>query len=206
MKLDIYDFRNFIKICKSNIKYNTLAMKLNQSPVQFSKIFSEKLDYDFFKDFFNKESSRLFEELGAFIDKIEHVGSTSIKNMCGTKIPDAIIFLKPDIEFNNEIFKKFINIGYNFMSMAYHITPNDVWLSRKNENDEKYLGFVIHVMNFEDKNSEKLIGFRDLCNKNEDTRLEYYEKKMSLFKSNEGFMNYKMNKMPKNFLEKYKNK
>ena len=109
----------------------------------------------------------------AFID---HVGSTSIKNIKSKPIIDILI------QTNNlEDFIKFTesNIESKIYTVKKEPTRGGDYLIRKEE--EGKLKALIHVYKTNDINAEKLIMFRDYLNNHEEEKKKYENLKISLY-------------------------
>ena len=58
--------------------------------------------------------------------KWEHVGSTSIKGMPGSLMPDALLII-PEFPPSKAVIQAFLDSSYYFSSSAFHLDIRDLW-------------------------------------------------------------------------------
>ena len=138
----------------------------------------ELMDYrDDYKDIYNEEKDNLLKIYKDKIFKIDHVGSTSIKNIKSKPIIDILI-QTDDLDD----FKKFTetNIEGDIYTVKKEPTLGGDYLIRKEE-DGKVKAFI-HVYKTGDMNGITSIMFRDYLNSHEDERKNYEKLKLKLYK------------------------
>ena len=136
----------------------------------------EILDYqDNYPMIYEEEKNNLLNIYQDKIRNIEHVGSTSIKDIKSKPIID--IMIETD-DLNN--FKEFTEssvIGENYNVRYGSATPD--YLVRRVENDT--VKAYIHVYQTGDINAKRLVLFRDYLNTHEDERKRYEDLKIDLY-------------------------
>ena len=137
----------------------------------------ELMDYqDNYTDIYNKEKDNLLKIYKDKIFKIDHVGSTSIKNIKSKPIIDILI------QTNDlDDFKKFTetNLEGDIYTVKKEPTLGGDYLIRKEE-DGKVKAFI-HVYKTGDMNGITSIMFRDYINNHEDERKKYEQLKIELY-------------------------
>jgi len=120
-----------------------------------------------------EEISTIVSEMGKeFLSKLpesqrscaswEHVGSTSIKGMPGTKMPDALLLL-PSFPPTKEVVKAFLDLGYYF-SMVAPLDPKDIWFVYIfTEGVLKYHKMMVHCVTADNNAAKMLLDTRDMC-------------------------------------------
>lgn len=141
-------------------------------------------DYEKNIKFFKKIKQELLAGLTA-TKKIEHVGSTAIKNMYGKNILDILVGVETSGDFD-VTFKELENLGYfastNFSSDIYHF-----FASRVEETGD---GDVhIHLCLTNTDRYEDFVVLRDYLRKNPSEAKAYSDFKLSLI--NAGFIERK---------------
>jgi len=125
----------------------------------------------------------------------EHVGSTAIKGMPGTKFPDALLIL-PEFPPSKNVIQAFLDCGYYF-SQSSHLDTRDLWFFYVfTDGILKHHKLTVHVTLEDNKAGKILRATRDMCN-NEEWAFEDYKKaKIEGAKKAEtgGFMDYKKTK------------
>ena len=137
----------------------------------------ELMDYrDDYKDIYNEEKDNLLKIYKDKIFKIDHVGSTSIKNIKSKPIIDILIQtndLDDFIKFTES------NIEGDIYTVKKEPTLGGDYLIRKEE-DGKVKAFI-HVYKTGDMNGITSIMFRDYLNSHEDERKNYEKLKLELY-------------------------
>lgn len=149
--------------------------------VGLKKGYVELMDYqEDYPTIYEKEKEELLRIYKDRIALIEHVGSTSIKDIKSKPIIDILIFTN-DIED----FKQFTesNVEGDIYTVKKEPTKGGDYLIRKEE-DGKVKAFI-HVYNIGDNRGNRSIVFRDYLNTHEEERIRYNELKISLCKSNQ---------------------
>jgi len=126
--------------------------------------------------------------------KWEHVGSTSIKGMPGTMMPDSLIIV-PEFPPSKGVIQALLDLGYYFSSSAA-LDLQDLWWMRPfTEGFLKDHKLVIHIVTEDNRAGKILRDTRDMCNSEEWAFNDYKEAKLSAYKAADGtFKNYKMGK------------
>lgn len=137
----------------------------------------ELMDYrEDYKDIYNLEKENLLKIYKDKIFKIDHVGSTSIKNIKSKPIIDILI------QTNDlDDFIKFTEAnveGYTY-TVKKEPTLGGDYLIRKEE-DGKVKAFI-HVYKTGDMNGITSIMFRDYLNSHEDEKKRYEKLKLELY-------------------------
>lgn len=138
----------------------------------------EILDYrEDYARIYEKEKDNLLKIYKDKIKKIDHVGSTSIKNIKSKPIIDILI-QTDDLDD----FKKFTeeNVESDIYTIKKEPTMGGDYLIRKEENNK--VKAFIHVYQTGDMNGITSIMFRDYLNKHEDEKKRYEELKIALYK------------------------
>ena len=138
----------------------------------------EILDYrEDYTRIYEKEKDNLLKIYKDKIKKIDHVGSTSIKNIKSKPIIDILI-QTDDLDD----FKKFTeeNVESDIYTIKKEPTMGGDYLIRKEENNK--VKAFIHVYQTGDMNGITSIMFRDYLNKHEDEKKRYEELKIALYK------------------------
>lgn len=139
----------------------------------------------------------------------EHVGSTSIKGMPGTMMPDALI-ITPEFPPSKAVIQALLDCGYYFSSSAALDQKDLWWMKVFTDGLLKDHKLVVHIVTEDNVAAKILRATRDMCNSEEWAFNDYKEAKMSAYKDSDGqFKNYKMGKGKQSKLlamlrEKYK--
>ena len=137
----------------------------------------EIMDYrDDYPKIYEEEKEELLKLYGSKIHRVEHVGSTSIKDIKSKPIIDIMIetddldgfisYTESDIEGDTYTVKKEPTAGGDY-------------LIRKEE-DGKVKAFI-HVYKTDDPNALSLVLFRDYLNNHEEERKRYDDLKIELY-------------------------
>eukprot|EP00088_Acartia_fossae_P024643 TRINITY_DN25555_c0_g1_i2.p1 TRINITY_DN25555_c0_g1~~TRINITY_DN25555_c0_g1_i2.p1 ORF type:complete len:218 (-),score=68.54 TRINITY_DN25555_c0_g1_i2:156-809(-) len=125
----------------------------------------------------------------------EHVGSTSIKGMPGTKFPDALLIL-PSFPPSKNVIQAFLDCGYYF-SQSSHLDTRDLWFFFVfTEGILKYHKLTVHVTLEDNKAGKILRATRDMCRSEQWAFDDYKNAKVEAARAIEagGFMDYKKGK------------
>ena len=137
----------------------------------------EIMDYsEDYAEIYEKEKQELLKTFGDKIKIIDHVGSTSIKNIKSKPIIDILI-QTDDLED----FKQFTesNVEGETYTVKKEPTMGGDYLIRKEE-DGKVKAFI-HVYKTGDMNGITSIMFRDYINSHDDEKKRYEELKIELY-------------------------
>lgn len=131
-------------------------------------------NYELFKSLFEKEKAYLESIFKKNTFKIEHVGSTSVKNLLSKPVVDIAIGVD---DLNS--FKKY----YSLLNKRYTITENrekeEILLVKENEKETFCL---IHVLDIKSNRYTNMIKFRDILINNLDILKKYENLKIDLAK------------------------
>ena len=145
--------------------------------VGLKKGYLELMDYQTnYPDIYEKEKEELLRIYKDRIKQIDHVGSTSIKDIVSKPIID--ITIQTD---DLDDFKKFTesNVEGETYTVKKEPTMGGDYLIRKEE-DGKVKAFI-HVYKTGDMNGLATIMFRDYMNNHEDEKKRYEKLKMDLY-------------------------
>ena len=138
----------------------------------------EIMDYrEDYAKIYEKEKENLLKIYKDKISSIEHVGSTSIKNIKSKPIVDILVQtddLEDFIKFTES------NVEGDIYTVKKEPTLGGDYLIRKEE-DGKVKAFI-HVYKTGDMNGITSIMFRDYMNSHEDEKKHYEELKIELYK------------------------
>ena len=122
----------------------------------------------------------------------EHVGSTSIEGMPGTKFPDALLII-PEFPPSKPIIQGFLDCGYYF-SRASPLDARDLWFFYIFEDGiRKHHKLTVHVVTEDNKGGKILRETRDMCRNEEWAFEDYKAAKIEASKAGD-FIGYKMGK------------
>lgn len=131
-------------------------------------------NYELFKSLFEKEKAYLESVFKENTFKIEHVGSTAVKNLLSKPVVDIAIGVD---DLNS--FKKY----YSLLNKRYTITENrekeEILLVKENEKETFCL---IHVLDIKSNRYTNMIKFRDILINNLDILKKYENLKIDLSK------------------------
>lgn len=131
-------------------------------------------NYELFKSLFEKEKAYLESIFKKNTFKIEHVGSTSVKNLLSKPVVDIAIGVD---ELNS--FKKY----YSLLNKRYTITEQkekeEILLVKENKKETFCL---IHVLDIKSNRYTNMIKFRDILINNLDILKKYENLKIDLAK------------------------
>lgn len=131
-------------------------------------------NYELFKILFEKEKAYLESVFKENTFKIEHVGSTAVKNLLSKPVVDIAIGVD---DLNS--FKKY----YSLLNKRYTITENlekeEILLVKENEKETFCL---IHVLFVNSERYTNMIKFRDILINNGDILKKYENLKIDLAK------------------------
>ena len=150
--------------------------------VGLKKGYLELMDYrNDYTEIYEKERDNLLKIYKDKIKQIDHVGSTSIKNIKSKPIIDILI-QTDDLDD----FKSFTeaNVESETYTVKKEPTMGGDYLIRKEE-DGKVKAFI-HVYKTGDMNGITSIMFRDYLNSHEDERKRYEDLKMELYEKYKG--------------------
>lgn len=123
---------------------------------------------------FEQEKSNLYNTIGDYVIDIQHVGSTSIKDMPSKPIIDIVVGLR---NFNDgfKLIDKIQTLGYNFKGSLGNSNRFFFWKGSKDNNTHN-----LHLTQYGDKNWNNQVLFRDFINSHPDYKDKYLKLKMDL--------------------------
>lgn len=123
---------------------------------------------------FEEEKVNLYKTIGAYVVDIQHVGSTSIKDMQSKPIIDIVVGLK---DFNDgfKLIDKIEALGYHFKGSLGNSNRFFFWKGSEDSNTHN-----LHITEYNDENWNNQVLFRDFINSHEDYKNKYLKLKMEL--------------------------
>ena len=114
--------------------------------------------------------------------RFEHIGSTSMKGMPGTAMPDLIVYIDP-FPPSNESLAKLEENEIKFLGIPPHSTKKgDMFFLRQSDEpipDNDYSNVVLHLVSKDSDDLDHLIKFRNLVNSNPKVFDEYKKHKLA---------------------------
>ncbi len=153
--------------CAMKLKCMTLDELWNLFPITFVDANAN------FKNIYIEEEQNLKFLLGNYIERISHIGSTSIENIKTKPIIDILI----EINFNNKIIVKDILLNNNYLLMNEN-TSKISFNKGYTINGYADKVFHIHIKKYGDCDE---LYFRDYLNDNLDKSKEYEKLKLELY-------------------------
>jgi GrpB-like predicted nucleotidyltransferase (UPF0157 family) len=126
---------------------------------------------------FEFEKSRLLSVIAEYVECIEHIGSTSVRELAAKPIIDIMPGLK-SADYLDLIVEPISSLGFNYISKYEDVMPYRRLLSRPQTEDK--VGVNIHVVEHGREFWQRHIKFRDLLRSNEDVKNEYEKLKRAL--------------------------
>ena len=155
-------------------------------PIPIKDVFFVNIDYEKVKKEVEKISDFLKMVFGNKLVKVEHVGSTSIKNMPGTAISDLIVYVDPFPPSNRSL-AILDSSGFKFRGIAPHsYTKEDLFFVRQPEHPilkDDYSNFAFHIVPKHSTELDSLIKFRDIANSDPIVHDEYKKVKLQAYNS-----------------------
>ena len=139
----------------------------------YLELFSYNENYE---KIYQEEKRELEKILKGMYIKIEHVGSTAIKNIVSKPIIDILVVCKDLDEFIKFIKEKIQSDTY---TIKEEMVREDDFLIRKEEGGK--VKAFIHVVPVSSKRVKDYILFRDYLNENEEEAKKYEKLKKSLY-------------------------
>lgn len=128
---------------------------------------------------FLKVKKEIHEHTKISKNRIEHIGSTAIKNMVAKPILDILVAVDDLLNVDNSIIKGLKSIGFLRLKVE---RPNEIIFAKFTDNTFRVKTHFIHLVEFEKELWKNLIFFRDYLNDNENERNEYMELKLNYLK------------------------
>lgn len=123
---------------------------------------------------FEQEKLNLYKTIGHYVVDIQHVGSTSIKDMLAKPILDIVVGLK-DLNDGFKLIDKIEALGYHFKGSLGDSNRFFFWKGSEEANTHN-----LHITEYGDKNWNNQVLFRDFINSHPDYKDKYLKLKMEL--------------------------
>lgn len=122
---------------------------------------------------FQSESDRILQVCGDQLLSIEHVGSTSVEGLVAKPIVDMVVGVEK-LQVAENMIPAMQSIGYDY--------PGDIGIAddRVFGRDPGYRLYLVHVVEFEDKQWNRYIDFRHALRTNKRLAKEYGELKSEI--------------------------
>ncbi|MGZ4056440.1 MAG: GrpB family protein [Bacteroidia bacterium] len=106
--------------------------------------------------------------------RIEHIGSTSIKDLCAKPVIDILCGVD-NFLISSDLIDKITGLNYQYIEQYNAIIPDRRYFKKTGENN-----FHIHLVQYDGQFWERHILFRDFLRKNEIIKNEYASLKRQL--------------------------
>lgn len=123
---------------------------------------------------FEKEKLSLYNLIGDYVVDIQHVGSTSIKEMPSKPIIDIVVGLK-DLNDGFNLINTIESLGYHYKGSLGKSNRFFFWKGSEDNNTHN-----LHITEYGDKNWDNQILFRDFINTHPEYKSKYLELKVEL--------------------------
>lgn len=130
-------------------------------------------------DEFLKVKKEIHENTNISKNRIEHIGSTAIKNMMAKPILDILVAVDDILNVDNSVIKGLKTIGFLRLKVE---RPNEIVFAKFTDNTYRVKTHFIHLVEYEKELWKNFIFFRDYLNDNEHARNEYLDIKLDYFK------------------------
>lgn len=131
---------------------------------------------------------KLIKNTGLGNERIEHIGSTSIKNMPAKPIIDILIGIDDLALVNKRFIDALDTVGFKRLKVK---RPSEIVFAKFEDDTFQIKTHYIHLVNFDGELWNNLIFFRDYLNTHEIARAEYLRvKKEYLNKKDTGIKEY----------------
>ncbi|MDQ3047671.1 MAG: GrpB family protein [Bacteroidota bacterium] len=117
-------------------------------------------------DLFLKEK-QILENVLPFQSLIEHIGSTSIKDLCAKPGIDILCGVE-HFSFSKDLIDKIVELNYEYVEEYNKIIPERLYFRKNGEQR-----FHIHLVQIGGEFWERHVSFRDFLRKNENAKNEY---------------------------------
>lgn len=133
------------------------------------------------KDEFLKVKKEIHQHTNISENRIEHIGSTAIKNMMAKPILDILVAVDDLSMIEDSIIKGLKNIGFLRLRVD---RPNEIVFAKFTDSTYEEKTHYIHLVEFEKELWKNLIFFRDYLNDNENVREQYKHIKLEYLEQN----------------------
>lgn len=121
-------------------------------------------------------------------NRIQHIGSTAIKDMSAKPIIDLLVGVEDLSMIGKPLLQKFSEIGFLRLKVD---RPGEIVLAKFTDDTYEEKTHFIHMVEYQKELWGNLVFFRDYLNSNEIARNEYLELKMDYLKnSSKGINEY----------------
>lgn len=132
------------------------------------------------KDEFIKVKKELMKQTNLEDYRIEHIGSTAIKDMSAKPLIDIVVGVDDLKRVDKLLLKSFSEAGFLRLKVQ---RPGEIVLAKFVDDTYKVKTHFIHLVDYEKEIWNNLIFFRDYLNSNEDVRKQYLDVKKEYLKS-----------------------
>lgn len=115
--------------------------------------------------------------------RIEHIGSTAIKEMPAKPIIDILVGIDDLNQVDKELMRSFGKEGFLRLKVE---RPGEIVLAKFKDDSYKVKTHFIHLVEYRKQLWNELIFFRDYLNKNEDARRQYLSIKEEFLNNQSG--------------------
>lgn len=123
---------------------------------------------------FEKEKINVYNCIKEYVVDIQHVGSTSIRDMFAKPIIDIVVAIE-HFDDGFKLIDDIESIGYHFKGSLGKSNRFFFWKGTETNNTHN-----LHIVQYGDKNWDNLILFRDFINNHSDYRDKYCRLKLDL--------------------------
>ena len=128
---------------------------------------------------FESEKKCLQQELANLAIKIEHAGSTAVKNMCAKPIIDIVIGVESLRESSSQFIEKMLLLGYEYIQSYEEFIPERRYFKKRGKNTS----YNVHVAEIDSDFYHDIIAFRDRLRSNPTLTKAYKTLKLELSKN-----------------------
>jgi len=137
---------------------------------------------------FKRVQQEIVENTGIIEKRIQHMGSTAIKDMPAKPIIDIVVGVDDLNKVDKTLLSGFSQAGFLRLKVE---RPGEIVLAKFTDDTYKVKTHFIHLVEFEKEIWDNLIFFRDYLNSSEDARKQYIDiKREYVKKSSTGINEY----------------
>ena len=157
---------------------------------------NDEISLSVYTDEWNEEFSRVKKEIIKYTsikeNRIEHIGSTAIKDMLAKPIIDILIAVDDIVNIDNSLINSLKKVGFLRLRVE---RPNEIIFAKFHDDTYEEKTHFIHLVEYEKELWENLLFFRDYLNAFELARNKYIEIKLDYIrKSTTGINEYTKHK------------
>ncbi|MDW0109753.1 GrpB family protein [Sporosarcina aquimarina] len=138
------------------------------------------------KDEFYKTQREINAAAGIDFECIEHIGSTSIRDIKAKPMIDFAVGVDDINNVPSYIFEKLKGIGFHRLRV---VLENEIVIARFTDDTFDIKTHIIHLIEYRGKKWNDLISFRNALNSSGELRKEYEGVKLSFLQNETGDMN-----------------